>query len=577
MTKSIDSLLDDGAPGLQYFEQLGPRYVAAFGGSFDFYELVRPYDNERQMNITKLDAAAVAVRQLLTTADAEVAAQQSAAQSMQSGWQGAAAEAAAAQLGRVATMAGEDRDAVRNFEVALTAAAAQIPELVKAKADTVLKLTDGSVERYIEGAKKALPSVGGLSPHDIDCVIFGSKNGRGLMDEQLSTITTHRNAAGVIDVPDTRAGLDTSSSDYTDAIKQICTRWLSIVFMPDYNQKVQIFRDQCTTTRIAIEALFTAVETAAAGVVERGYPSVSGSGNAPVEDKKTQEDPSKTEDKSTAKGNEDNSGGGQSADAGGQTSAAATQTGDTSAGSTAKTTTETKETTEDSTTDDSDSSTALTSIASTMSSLATTVSDALTGDLGSTLTSSIESVGTSIGDGIEQLTEQASSLLAEGGQASFQLGDTAVSIEAGANGLSLTTTDASGATSQYTLSLNENGIPVLTQESDSSAGAPEDESSGVLGSGTPQSGTGEGEAGADAGSETSAPDATGPDTPDLTDAPVTSEIGSGEESSGSVAGGVPVAPRPAGQETDGEHVPSVDLPVSDPGDSGAVLAEAGPL
>ncbi|MFD4432452.1 hypothetical protein, partial [Nocardia sp. NPDC058497] len=157
MTKSIDDILNDGAPGLQYFEQLGPRYVAAFGGSFNFYELVRPYDNERDLSIAKLDAAESALRQLLTTADAKIAAQQSAAQSMQTGWQGAAAEAAAGQLGRIATMAGEDRDAVRAFEAALTKAAAEIPGLVKAKADTVLKLTDGAVELYVGGKPNSMP------------------------------------------------------------------------------------------------------------------------------------------------------------------------------------------------------------------------------------------------------------------------------------------------------------------------------------------------------------------------------------------------------------------------------------
>ncbi|WP_181701278.1 hypothetical protein [Nocardia sp. GTS18] len=571
MTKSIDDLLDDGAPGLQYFEQLGPRYVAAFGGSFDFYALVRPYDNERQMSITKLDAAAVAVRQLLTTADAKVSAQQSAAQSLQSGWQGAAAEAAAAQLGRIATMASEDRDAVRNFEAALTAAAAQIPGLVKAKADTVLKLMDGSVDKYVGGNQKAVPTVGGLDPIGIDSVIDGAKTGSGVLDSELTAMTSHRNSAGVTDIADTTVGIEnTTSKEYKDAIKDICKRWLSIVFMPDYNDKVRIFNDQCTTTKIAIEGLFTAVETAATGVVERGYPSVAGTGSAPVQDKQTKEDQPAAGDSSKAKGDQDS--GGQSGDPAGQTSAAATQTGDTSSGSTVKTATGTKD---DSSTTTDDSDTALTTIASTVSSLATTVSEALTGDLGETLTSTIESVGTSIGDGIDQMTEQANSLLSQGQEATFQLGGTEVSIEAGANGLSLTTTDASGATSQYTLSLDENGQPVLTQESAPSAA--EDESTGILGSGTPQSGTGQGEAGADTGSDSSAPDATGPQTPDLTDAPVTSEIGSGEESSGSVAGGVPVAPRPLQQGTDNEHVPSIDLPVSDPGDSGAVLAEAGPL
>ncbi len=583
MTKSMNDLLDEGAPGLQYFEQLGPRYVAAFGGSFNFYEFVRPYDNEREMNITKLEAAASALRQLLTTADSKITAQQSAAQSMQTGWQGAAAEAAAGQLSRIATMAGEDRDAVRKFEAALTKAAAEIPGLVKAKADTVLKLTDGAVELYVGGKTKKMPTVGGLDPTAIDRVIRGAETGHAL-DNDLDTMTGHRNSAGAEDVPNSAKEIkNRTSAEYKDAIKAICKRWLSVVFMPDYNGKVQIFNDQCTTTKMAIETLFNAAETAAAGVVERSYPSVSGTGTAPVETKQQPQgdQPKTTGDQTTTAGTQ---AGDQTTSNGGQTTAAGTQSGDTTTtGSTVKTTTGTKDTstTDDDTTDDDDSDTseALSTLTSTISELGTTLSEALTGDLGDTLTSAIESVGTSISDGIEQMTEQASSLLSGGTEASFQLGDTKVSIEAGENGLSLTTTDANGGSTQYKLTLDENGIPVLTQDSTSADGTTTGQT-GVLGSGTPQSGTGEGEAGlADAGTGgRGGADATTSETPDLTNAPVTSEIGSGEQSSGSVAGGVPVGPRSTKQETDGEHVPSVeDHPVSDPGDSGAVLAEAGPL
>ncbi|GAD87540.1 hypothetical protein FEK33_19805 [Nocardia asteroides NBRC 15531] len=601
MARPINDILDDGAPGLQYFEQLGPRYVDAFGGTFDFYTFVRPYDNERDMNIAKLEAAANALRQFLTTADTKITAQQSAAQSIQTGWQGAAAVAAAEQLGKIATMAAEDRDDVRAFEAALSAAAAQIPGLVQGKADTVLKLMDGSAQKYVGGKQKAVPTVGGLDPTAIDRVIKAAKTGSTshILNPDVATMTGHRNAAGEADVPDSTVGISGSTTEeYKDAVEAICKKWLSLVFMPDYNDKVQAFTDQCTTTKIGIENLFTAVETAAAGIVSRGYPLVSGTGTAPAENKQQpQGDPSTlTGDQSKTNGGQTTAAGTQTGDqttsTGGQTTAAGTQTGDTTTtGSTVKTTTDTKDTetatdtdttTDDTTDDDSDTSDALSTLTSTISELGTTLSEALTGDLGTTLTSAIETVGTSISDGIEQMTEQASSLLSGEQEASFQIGDTKLSFEAGENGLSLTTTDANGGTTEYRLSLDENGNPVLTQDSsttdDSTAdtAAGEDEQ-GVLGSGTPQSGTGEGEAGVGDGGVTSGPDATSSDTPDLTNAPVTSEIGSGEPSSGSVAGGVPVGPRSARQETDGEHLPSIDVPVTDPGGSGAVLAEAGPL
>ncbi len=591
MTKSMDDLLNDGAPGLQYFEQLGPRYAAAFGGSFDFYALVRPYDNERGMSVAKLEAASTALRQLLTTADSKITAQQSAAQTMQAGWQGAAAEAAAGQLGQIASMASEDRDAVRNFEAALSTAAAQIPALVTAKADTVSKLMEGSVDKYVGAKTKAVPTVGGLDPVGIDSVIDGSKTGSGILDHELAAMTSHRTAEGVADIPDTSAEIKNKTSpEYKDAIKEICKRWLSIVFMPDYNDKVRIFQDQCTTTRLAIENLFTSVETAAAGVVERSYPSVHGSGTAPAAteqqpqgDQKQPVQDGKTQPQGTqqqAQGGDtqsqgDQSGGSNQPSTGNPTTTAGTQTGDTTGTKTATQNT-------DDSTDDTDTSTALSTLTSTISELGTSLSSALTGDLGDTITSAVESVGTSIGDGIEQLSEQASSLMSSEHSASFQIGDTKVSVEAGENGLSLTTTDADGGTNKYSLTLDENGNPVLTQESTTAdAGGPSTEqgdgsSAGVPGSGTPQSGAAEGsdDTAADGGNDVDQPD-TGAPAPN---APVTSGNGVDDQAPAPVVNGGPAAPRPANQESDGEHTPGIENhPVNDPGDSGAVLAEAGPL
>lgn len=572
MTKSIDDILNDGAPGLQYFEQLGPRYVAAFGGSFNFYELVRPYDNEREMSVAKLDAAASALRQLLTTADSKITAQQSAAQSMQTGWQGAAAEAAAGQLGRIATMAGEDCDAVRNFEAALTNAAAEIPGLVKAKADTVLKLTDGAVELYVGGKPKTMPTVGGLDPTAIDRVIRGAETGQ-ILNEELAIMTGHRNSAGAEDVPNTAAEIkNTTSPEYKDAIKAICKRWLSVVFMPDYNGKAQIFKDQCTTTRIAIENLFRTAEQAAAGVVERSYPSVAGSGTAPGEQQpqgdKSQAQGDQSQGGKTQSQGDQSGGGNNQASTGNPTTTAGTQTDDTSA---AKTTTQNNDdSSTDDSTDDSDISSALSSLSSTISELGTTLSSALTGDLGDTLTSTIESVGTSISDGIEQMTEQASSLLSGEHEASFQIGDTKVSIEAGENGLSLTTTDADGDTNQYRLTLDENGNPVITQDSTDASAIPDGSADAPSGDNAENADAEQGDAAPPVAQTPAAP-------PAPTEDPASANPGNGENPGTGGTSGIPRGGT-ARPEPDGEHTPTIPgHPVSNPGDSGAELAEAGPL
>ncbi|MFE6925089.1 hypothetical protein ACFVAV_28995 [Nocardia sp. NPDC057663] len=575
MTQSVDDILNDGSKGLLYFEQLLPLYQEAFGNDAGWPKLKiqAAYDQERGMNLAKLVTSADALQKMITVADTQRGNQQSAATALGSTWQGAAADAGIGRLREIVGLAEGDRGKVQALATAMSGAATALQKIVEDKAATVKKLADGN--RVEVGSQRTLITIGEMTVVDIQQIIRSSKSG-DILSSLLQRLTE------VPDIEDRAKDLERNSDAWKQAVKEICVDWLDTVFKKDYNDKLGVFNAQCTTTLIAVQGQYNAVQAAADAVEERAYPSVAGVTAAAPGDNTANGDPSKTN------GNQPGTNGNQAATNDGQTATAGTQNGDTSTGSPVQTKAQTTDDSssdddDDDEDDDSDTSNALSAIASTLSELGSTVSSALTGDLGDSLTSAIESAGTAISDGIEQMTEQASSLLSGEHEASFQLGDTKVSIEAGENGLSLTTTGADGTTTQYRLTLDENGIPVIEQDSSTTENgdaSPGTEDGDALGSGATESGGGNGEAGpADAGVEAGGGvTPTTPETPDLTDAPVTSEIGSGEPSSGSAGGGLPVAPRPTRQETDGEHTPTVeDHPASNPGDSGAILAEAGPL
>ncbi|GEM32662.1 hypothetical protein NN3_36690 [Nocardia neocaledoniensis NBRC 108232] len=201
---------------------------------------------------------------------------------------------------------------------------------------------------------------------------------------------------------------------------------------------------------------------------------------------------------------------------------------------------------------DDNSSTDLSSLLSTVSSGLSTLSSvvselsSLTSGSGTSAESIAESIGTglsSLGTSITSGVEQLSNLFNGTGTAEFNIAGTTLSLANGDNGLTLTTTDSAGTAHEYGLTLNENGIPVISDAAAATEPAP------------------------------SAP--TEPATPTTEQAPVTEEApATVPETAPAQPGGVPAAANPA-QATDTEHLATVPQP--EVPDTGAQLAEAGPL
>ncbi|WP_280339123.1 hypothetical protein [Nocardia neocaledoniensis] len=557
MAETVDGVLDDGAArGLGFFTDLTPRYLRAFptAQTLSLQAIYTTYDAERQLNLQTLSAAAAGLQLALTTANTQKDKQKQISQVLPVAWQGEAATSGIRIVANLATHAETDATAVQKVLDALNAASTAILQTVKDKVQAIDgALVDGKVE------------VATLTPADIDQVIDAKASG------EIDKDVWQKLMPGAI-----------FPKKQPELIKTECERWLKDVFAFRYDKTLTAFTTACSIARTAIEGKYDAIITALDAVDEKSYDGAKDVSGTPGEQKQPQGDPQQQQ----AQGGDnqsqgDQTGGSTQQSAGNPTTTAGTQTGDTSGTKTVTQNTDDASTDDSTSTDDSDTTEALDTLTSTISELGTTLSSALTGDLGDSITSAIESVGTSVSDGIEQLSEQASSLLSGEHEASFQLGDTKVSITAGENGLSLTTTAADGTTTEYSLTLDENGNPVLTQDSGTadSEGASTDQGDGQS-AGEPASGTPQSEPGAE---ETGQPDPAGQDAADqpdsaVPDAPEPTDDGAGGQPSGPVPGGIPAVPRSTNQESDGEHTPSVENhPVGDSGGSGAVLAEAGPL
>lgn len=242
-----------------------------------------------------------------------------------------------------------------------------------------------------------------------------------------------------------------------------------------------------------------------------------------------------------------------------------TDTGDTPSTTTDDTKTDTAGTKNPTTTDDTDdtdddSTTDLSSLLSTVSSGLSTLSSVVSelSSLTSGSSSSAESIAESIGTGLSSLgtsitsgIEQLSSLFNGTGSTEFNIAGTTLSLATGDDGqLKLTTTDSTGTAHEYGLTLNENGIPVVTDKASTDApatGEPATPAEGEPASATPN------------------PTAT-----------LNANGQSAEQNPGTYNAAPTWTPQP---EPDTEHwssIPDSGQPPS-AGDSGAELAEAGPL
>ncbi|MFD6388824.1 hypothetical protein [Nocardia sp. NPDC060259] len=492
---NADKILSDGAEGLEYFKYYLPLYKRCFTelqlgradiANRDYYQLCAMYDMEQGMDIDAIDRMSTTLKDTLPKLYTELVKQQTQRNAIQNVWQGDAGDTAFTMLNEQVRRADED------YTHASTAAR-ELGELAVALRNIV--------------SEKATDVKGYWRP-------------RGTADFQAA--------------PDETLGLQSIENYINEYNNDHARRAIRDTFVPQFEATVLHFDEVCTETSRIVREVFKQATTALAAVEAAPYPMPS---DTPAPD--TSQNGNPITNNPSGDGTSNGGGGSSTGD-----TTPATTTDDTktdTAGTKNPTTT-------DDTDDDDDSSTDLSSLLSTVSSGLSTLSSVVSelSSLTSGSSGSAESIAESIGTGLSSLgtsitsgIEQLSTLFSGNGSTEINIAGTTLSLATGDDGqLKLTTTDTAGATHAYGLTLNENGIPVIT---DAAASAEP--------------------------------------TPSTTAVPNESTT-EGETTDGAVAGSMAVQPGISAsnnnQVTDTEHWSTIPEPET-PADTGGQLAEAGPL
>ncbi|WP_280339121.1 hypothetical protein [Nocardia neocaledoniensis] len=342
------------------------------------------------------------------------------------------------------------------------------------------------------------------------------------------------------------------SAYFDDQAVQLCIQWRTH-FHESAEGFFRAYTNLCTETDAAVKGYLKVITDALNNVEHLSTPPAPESQPADQPDTGTP----KTNPAGTTT---DTSNGGGSLSTGDTT-----DDGKTAAAATVNPTTTDDTDTDDDTDDDNNSSTDLSSLLSTVSSGLSTLSSVVSelSSLTSGSSTSAESIAESIGTGLSSLgtsitsgIEQLSTMFNSGGTTEFTIAGTTLSVGTGENGqLALTTTDSTGTTHQYGLTLNEQGIPVVTDNTstDSADGgapaAPADQGPAASG---------------DGGNPANA-------TPNPTGA-LNAKGQENEHNPGTYTGGPAWTPE---ETPDTQQLATP--PEQQPGNSGAQLAEAGPL
>ncbi|WP_054815754.1 hypothetical protein [Nocardia arizonensis] len=602
--RSVDEILDQGAAGMQYWIQLAPRYSRAFDGDGgnSLQRIEALYDEQRGMNLAKLEAAADSMNEMLTVASEQGTTQEQIARRLPSLWQGAAADAGIQLLNRQNTLAADDREKVRAAVDTIRATITPFRDAVVAKAELTLGLLHGQADVRVDGK----------APEDIDAIIAGART-----ESMVSRLADGNTLAGKLiqlfpDLAATNSPVDfvqgmgsadltsmVSDPNYVERIRDRCRVWLEKVFKVQYDDTVTTYLTQCQATDTAFETQYTTLAAVFAQLDDDPYPApVGGADTEPSQDN-SQNSPSQNSPSGNTPSGAGSPSGADNASGAGNPSGTTDQSTKTNPSSTNTPTANTPSTASTPSTADTPSTASAPSTANTPSTNLNTgttnslsslqglasinqIASTLTGAANSaaqTIGANLSSLGATIKDGIDDALEKVEQATgknqADRPLAEFDIAGKHLTLEVGADGQpKLLATDADGTKHEYSVKLDEHGIPTLVDSVKSEHGAGEPAKDG-----------------SDSGaSENGSEDKGGDAAPKSSEQPKHQNPtgGSGSHTGGGASDGdqgassIPkVPPVPRGEE-DGEHKPA---PMPATGvenqrqvpDSGARLAEAGPL
>ncbi|MGK8553582.1 hypothetical protein [Nocardia gipuzkoensis] len=539
--KAIDAILDEGSYGLQYWIEFMPLYEAAFGnngGRGDLNKLLAMYDEQRGTRVEKLEQAGAALKAALAQVDTQWEAQRGYTGRLPGLWQGVAADAALDMLTKQSVLADEDRQHMRDAWRTIEPMANSLREGVGWKAEMVLGLLEdpGNGSRVVK--------IDGKTPDDVKVIVEVHNAREWISGKQASDL--HR-IFPALDLSGQFAKLQLDTP-LGEKIRTTVDDWLRDPFNRDFDAKLTRYIDACKLTDDHFKRQYQNLANALAAVSDRAYPRPEGP-TKPSQDKPSQDKPG-NQNQPTPSGPPGPPG----------TPSPSTVPASTTPSTVPASTTPATPTTPTTPAPlapklpSLDGLAAVSQVAGALSPLATGLSQTVQQGI-SALSGTIKS---GIDDAIEKLKATIDPENADRDgkpKAEFDIDGKHVTFEMGPDGqLKLVLSDEQGKRQEFELELNEHGMPVISMNQPEEPAPPAD---------------------------TPAPETPDKDKPvDATPAP---EPSTGQPG---VPSGTPPSTR---REEDGEHWPkpvpeqseakpeqSEPQPAA-PFDSGAELAEAGPL
>lgn len=494
------------------------------------------YDEQRGMRVEKLEQAGEALKTALAEVDRQWDAQRSCTSRLPDLWQGTAATAALDMLSKQSVSAAEDRQHAQEAWKTIDPMANSLRQSVGAKAEATLGLLEDS------GSGSRVVKIDGKTPEDVKVIVEVHNAHEWISGDQVRDLGRIFPTLAVPDYQTNRK--QTLTGAYGEKIRHAVDDWLQNPFKRDFDDKLTRYVDVCTQTDGHFKLQYQNLAGALAAVSDHAYPRPEG--------------PS-----TPSSGKPDNQNQPDSSASPGPSGTPSTPT--VPVGTTPSTvpasTTPTEPTTLNTPTTSApkmpslDGLAALNQLAKELSPLTTGLTQlvdqgvtALSGTIKSGIDGAIEKLEESIDpknadtDGADKKDKD------DRPKAEFDIAGKHVKFEMGPDGqLKLVLSDAEGKQQEFDLELDEHGIPVISMHEPKEPAPPTD---------------------------TRAPETPEKDKPvDTTPVP---EPNTGQP-------GVPTGTPPTTRrEEDGEHRPKPTPEQGEPKpetpfDSGAELAEAGPL
>ncbi|WP_067471415.1 hypothetical protein [Nocardia amamiensis] len=267
--KAIDAILDEGSYGLQYWIEFMPLYEAAFGdngGRGDLGKLLAMYDEQRGTRVEKVEQAGEALKAALAEVDTQWEAQRGYTGRLPGLWQGTAATAALDMLTKQSVLADEDRQHARDAWKVIEPMANSLRQSVGSKADVVLGLLEDS------GKGSRAVKIDGKTPEDVK-VIVDVHNARewisGKQAGDLYRIFPALDLSG-------QFGNLQLDSPLGEKVRNTVNDWLRDPFRRDFDAKLTRYIDACHQTDDHFKQQYQNLANALAAVSDRAYPRPEG-------------------------------------------------------------------------------------------------------------------------------------------------------------------------------------------------------------------------------------------------------------------------------------------------------------